>query len=264
MEVDGWVDACLGPRSGPSPCNKGEKGCGAAWSLVWCSEWCFKDSNKATCSFLAFHVKEMGGVFRRFKRANQFLDWESQMTKPYFLITDTRAAKPCMETTRNQALFTVVLCMDGRQERKAQRWVPSLKTSGGPIHICADTYFELTILPLLAKEIQPQQATVGMQASLKEDMQALSTFQGPPQNDHGAQVQHYSNQIQPSFVVVPHALQMNPDQTASGTDAVQAAAWVGPAIPNLSDMMDHVWQSLQSPEQVEHALKQAMPDCYED
>jgi len=262
MRVDGQSDVWPGPPSGPPPRNRRE--CEAAWMLVLCCEWCFKDTGKALRSFLEFHVTEMGGVFRCFKKASQFLNWESKVTKPYFLITDWRTAKPCIETAYNQAMFTVVFCIDGRQERKAQRWVSSLRTNGGPIYISADANLEPPISCLLAKAIQHQQVKDGMQASLKESKKALSTLEAPQHKDDGVQVHLCSNQIQLSDVHVPHELQMNPNQTASDTYSVYAAACSEPAMHDLLDMVEDVWKSLQSPEQVEHALKQAMPLCYED
>mmetsp|Transcript_8626 Transcript_8626/g.16332 ORF Transcript_8626/g.16332 Transcript_8626/m.16332 type:complete len:269 (+) Transcript_8626:55-861(+) len=268
MELDSRLDRWSGPRSsGQVPRTRKE--CGAKWVLVMCCEWCFKDSGKAARSALNCYAMEMGGVFRCFKMASQFLEWESKTTKPYFLITDWRTAKPCVESKIQQAVFTVVVCMDGRQERKANRWVSNLGTGRGLIHISATTNFEVTVPALLSTMMQSEQIKLGRQGShklqqtgLKYDgvqMQVSHKFQVLQAEDDGAKVHHCSNQILPKYADVPQALQMD-----LSICAVPATVWVGPAMNNPSDVVNQVWKSLRHPEQVEHFLKAAMPRHYED
>jgi len=223
VRFNGWRHD---PRGGPPPRNPRE--CKANWILVLCSEWCFKDAAAAARSALEFHTIEMGGTLRCFKMPGQFLEWRSKMTKPYFLITDWRLAKPCIETTaHNQAMSAVVLCMDARQQRKALRWVSNFSTSGVPIHIGAIADLERTVLHLLAtamqhyllQQTQPNAEMTLLKQGEQPDAEMTLLKQNKlQQEDNGVQVHHRSNQIEPMYVNLPQALQMYPIQMASGTD----------------------------------------------
>jgi len=94
---------------------------------------------------LSRHAKELGGGFKCFKRSEHFADWSFHVTIPYILFTDWREAKHCTSGMKKRAMFTVILCADERQERRAQQWVSNFMRRKDPIHLVVTSSLEFAV-----------------------------------------------------------------------------------------------------------------------
>jgi hypothetical protein len=73
------------------------------------------------------------------KKVHQFQQWLATAKKPYVLFTDWREAKQCNEAITVQGLdyrpiFTSIFCVDGKQKRRAERWVKNLPERNYPMY----------------------------------------------------------------------------------------------------------------------------------
>jgi hypothetical protein len=118
------------------------------WSLVWCSERCFKAENVHRRAALENLAKSSGASLVSIKKANKFAMWLlTARCKPFVLVTDWREVKPCLQVLEpqpmeNQPVFTMVLCDACRNNyERAQQWASSLPPRKDPVHVVSSLDF---------------------------------------------------------------------------------------------------------------------------
>jgi len=109
----------------------------------------------------------------------------SKATEPYVLFTDLREVKLIIEAMNRQGfeqrpIFTIVFCIDPKQQQKASRWVSNLNEPKDSIYLVGDFS---SIDPMVPQLLLQAAQAVGDQndpaTSDKEDETAFPAFQLP-------------------------------------------------------------------------------------
>jgi len=115
----------------------------ASWRAVWCHERCFRPECKTARNEFAMVVRNACGSLLCFKKSQQFVLWLAmkQMTS-YFLLTDWREAKPCINALQEADVTywpfrIIVLCDTAKQFEKASHWAEqNSQVHMHDIHVC--------------------------------------------------------------------------------------------------------------------------------
>jgi len=243
----------------------------AGWTISWCQEDCFKHTGSDLRTTLSLHARNMGVKLRPFKKVTDFLQWSSQGPHPCVLFTSWRAAKPCITAItspglENRIMFTVVLCMDMVQQRRAEHWVSNLMKSRGhhfPV--------EVTTPDLLKQVLQVHGDCLDESALLQREARCAFKQALPPVQMETLLPADASQRARPKMGVQTTKSTLNfgekaaiaisqddwPKVTHGIVDPNVAHVWADPVVAN-------VWSRLQCPERVRHALMASTPDTYED
>jgi len=131
------------------------------WSLVWCSERCFKEDNAQRREVLEDLAESAGASLVSFKKASKFAIWlVNTPHKPFILVTDWREVKPCLQVSElqpveYQPVFTVVLCdSDQKNYERAQLWASSLPPRKDPVHVVSSLDFLQSFISTLGYKLE--------------------------------------------------------------------------------------------------------------
>jgi hypothetical protein len=210
------------------------------WRIVWCHERVHKRELEAERKALSEAARNAGASLVCLKKASKFDIWLSRARRPpYVLVTDWREAKPCLQAASvhpewQRPCLMVVAAEQRPLFERASQWVAALPPSGEVVRVRHD--------------IGPARDFV---ESAREH---LCTRGGLSEEAR-----------QPLPVVTA---------PASGKDPEQFPALAGTCIKTQSSrhpevLLDCFFSAVQelarcSPKQIEHVLRQAVPDHYDD
>mmetsp|Transcript_6409 Transcript_6409/g.14020 ORF Transcript_6409/g.14020 Transcript_6409/m.14020 type:complete len:262 (+) Transcript_6409:85-870(+) len=109
--------------------------------LIWCHELSQSEENQDRRQMIKDFTTERSWSLSFLKKATQFSKWLTEGSQEeYTLVLGWRETQPCFrflaELSGKPPSMSVVVCANKRQHTRATKYVSSLASSFGPVHVC--------------------------------------------------------------------------------------------------------------------------------